>query len=753
MTTGFSAVDLRRMLSRLRDVMAGAGSVQERLDKTVALIAKGLKADVCSCYVMRAGEVLELFATFGLSQTAVHLTRLRVGEGLVGEIAAHANPVALADAWSHPQFVYRPETGEDFFRSLMGVPMLQAGRVIGVLVVQTREQRPFNDWEVETLETVAMVIAELIAASQVVNREELFQTEGNALIAPRLTGVTLVPGVGIGLAVMHKPHVRIGRIVSDDPAVEEQRLDKALATLRTEVDAMIDGAHGDTTLYGDILEVYRMFADDRGWISRIMEAIGSGLTAEAAVQKVHDDTRVRMQQVSDPILRERLQDLDDLANRLLNILAGGGMRVELPENAILVCRSIGPTELIDYDRRKLRGLVMEEGSPTMHAVVVAKALDIPVVAQVQGALQRIDALDVVVLDADAGQIIIRPSDEVVELTTAAVEARARRKAAYAERKDLPSVTLDGHTVGLYLNAGFLIDMQAITETNAAGIGLYRTEMPFLSLPTIPDVKTQQALYRQVVETAGERPVTFRTLDVGGDKIAASTFAMQEDNPAMGWRSIRLTLDRPSLLRQQLRALVSATEGATLRVMFPMIASVAEFATARDILNREVARHRQTGAQGPSEIKVGTMLEVPSLLWQLDELMRHVDFISVGSNDLMQFLYAVDRGNTRVASRYDTLSPPMLRVLDAIITKCDAAGVEASICGEIAGQPLEALALVALGFRNLSMSASGIGPVRGMIRSLRLEAARSYVKTLLAAEVSTVRENLRAFARDHAIALQ
>ncbi|NDH64329.1 MAG: hypothetical protein EBY18_22390 [Alphaproteobacteria bacterium] len=458
-----------------------------------------------------------------------------------------------------------------------------------------------------------------------------------------------------------------------------------------------------------------MFADDRGWISRIMEAIGSGLTAEAAVQKVHDDTRVRMQQVSDPVLRERLQDLDDLANRLLNILAGGGMRVELPENAILVCRSIGPTELIDYDRRKLRGLVMEEGSPTMHAVVVAKALDIPVVAQVQGALQRIDALDVVVLDADAGQIIIRPSDEVVELTTAAVEARARRKAAYAERKDLPSVTLDGHTVGLYLNAGFLIDMQAITETNAAGIGLYRTEMPFLSLPTIPDVKTQQALYRQVVEAAGERPVTFRTLDVGGDKIAASTFAMQEDNPAMGWRSIRLTLDRPSLLRQQ--------------------------------------RHRQSGAQGPSEIKVGTMLEVPSLLWQLDELMRHVDFISVGSNDLMQFLYAVDRGNTRVASRYDTLSPPMLRVLDAIITKCDAAGVEASICGEIAGQPLEALALVALGFRNLSMSASGIGPVRGMIRSLRLEAARSYVKTLLAAEVSTVRENLRAFARDHAIALQ
>ena len=257
--TTFSAADLRRMLSHLRDVMAGVGAVQERLDKTVTLIAQGLKADVCSCYVMRAGEVLELFATFGLSQTAVHMTRLRVGEGLVGEIAAHARPIALADAWSHPQFVYRPETGEDFFRSLMGVPMIQ----------------------------------------------------GNALLATRLTGASLNAGIGIGVAVMHKPHVRIGRLVSDDPIIEERRLQNALDALRREVDAMINDAHGDASLYGDILEVYRMFADDRGWISRISEAIGSGLTAEAAVQRAHDDTRARMQAMTDPVLRERLQDLDD----------------------------------------------------------------------------------------------------------------------------------------------------------------------------------------------------------------------------------------------------------------------------------------------------------------------------------------------------------------------------------------------------------------------------------------------------------
>ena len=443
MSGSFSAGDLRRMLSRLRDVMAGVGAVQGRLDKVVALIAQDLRADVCSCYVMRAGEVLELFATFGLSQKAVHLTRLRVGEGLVGEIAAHARPLALADAWSHPQFVYRPETGEDFFRSLMGVPMIQAGRVIGVLVVQTKEERPFNDWEVETLETVAMVIAELMAATQVVKREELFQSEGNALLHVRLAGAALHPGVGIGVAVMHKPHVRIGRLVSDDPVAEQHRLHNALNALRKEVDDLIDGSHGDAEAYGDILEVYRMFADDRGWISRISEVISSGLTAEAAVQKVHDDTRVRIMQVNDPILRERLQDLDDLANRLLSILSGGGMRAELPDNAILVCRSIGPTELLDYDRRKLKGLVMEEGSPTMHAAVVAKALDIPVLAQVQGALARIDAFDLIVLDANAEQIILRPSEEIIELYTAAVDARTKQKAMYAAIRDLPAVTKDG----------------------------------------------------------------------------------------------------------------------------------------------------------------------------------------------------------------------------------------------------------------------------------------------------------------------
>ncbi len=752
MSGTFSAGDLRRMLSRLRDVMAGVGAVQGRLDKVVALIAQDLRADVCSCYVMRAGEVLELFATFGLSQKAVHLTRLRVGEGLVGEIAAHARPLALADAWSHPQFVYRPETGEDFFRSLMGVPMIQAGRVIGVLVVQTKEERPFNDWEVETLETVAMVIAELMAATQVVKREELFQSEGNATLHVRLAGAVLHPGVGIGFAVMHKPHVRIGRLVGDDPVTEQYRLHTALNSLRKEVDALIDSSRDNEGDYGDILEVYRMFADDRGWISKISEVISSGLTAEAAVQKVHDDTRLRMMQVNDPIIRERIQDLDDLANRLLSILSGGDKRTELPDNAILICRSIGPTELLDYDRRKLKGLVMEEGSPTMHAAVVAKALDIPVLAQVSGALSRIDALDQIVLDANAGQVILRPSEEILELYTAAVETRTKQKAGYAAIRELPAVTKDGMKVSLNINAGFLLDMQGLAETNADGIGLYRTEMPFLAMPTLPDVAAQYALYKQVVNGAKGKPVTFRTLDVGGDKIAASSSNAPEDNPAMGWRSIRLTLDRPALLRQQLRAMIKATEGEYLRVMFPMIANVAEFDAARRIFKLEMDRHLRDGGRPPKTVKVGTMLEVPSLLWQLDALLKRADFISVGTNDLMQFMYASDRGNTKLANRYDTLSPAVLSVLHEVARKCTAANVEMSVCGEMAGNPLDALALLAIGCRNLSMSAAGVGPVRAVIRSATFKELEPFVLNLLTADDSSLRERFRAFARDRGIAV-
>lgn len=744
----------RRLLARLRDVMAGGGTAQDRLDKIVRAIAESLRAEVCSCYVMRAGEVLELFATEGLKQTAVHQTRLRVGEGLVGEVAAHGRSVALADAWSHPSFAYRPETGEELYHSFMGVPIIRGSRVIGVLVVQNREERGYSDLELETMETVTMVLAELMATAQVVSREELLPVNGIGVLPLRLEGIGLNSGVGIGTAVLHQPQVRVGRLVAEDPEAELERLTFALTSLRTELDTMIraDEVVGD---FHEILQTYRMFADDKGWVDKIADKVKSGLSAEKAVQSVHDDTRIRMQQVSDPYLRERLHDLEDLANRLLHHLVGDDGRAhirDLPDDTILVCRNLGPTELLDYDRSKLRGLVMEEGSRTMHAVIVARALNLPVVARIKDVFSIVENWDPLIIDGDHGQVFVRPADDVRDIFERSIETRKRQLELYASLHDEPTVSADGIPVCLMLNAGLLIDLPHLDETGAAGIGLYRTELPFMARPSLPDVAAQTILYGRILNAAEGRPVVFRTLDVGSDKVLPYWHGQPEENPAMGWRSIRISLDRPAILRDQLRALIRAASGRDLHIMFPMVSEVDELRQAKRLLERELLRHADHGGEPPSSVRVGTMLEVPALLWQLPALLREVDFISVGSNDLVQFLFANDRGNPRMAERYDTLSPAVLSVVDTLVTQCDAANVSLSVCGEMAGRPLEALALIALGVRTLSMVAAGIGPVKSMLLSSHIAEVRNYLKPLLSSPRRSLRPDLRSFAIDHKIRL-
>lgn len=744
----------RRLLARLRDVMAGGGTAEERLDKVVTLIAADMVAEVCSCYVMRAGEVLELFATEGLKKSAVHKTRLRVGEGLVGDIAAHARPLALADAQSHPMFAYRPETGEEIFHSLMGVPIIRGGRVIGVLVVQNRTMRHYTDEEIETLETVAMVLAELVASGELVNREELVAVDGNALLPLRIEGIKLNAGVGIGVAMLHQPRITIRRLVAEDPEAELERLRAALASIKNALDELFSRPEMRDGEHRDVLETYRMFTEDKGWLGKIGEAIRSGLTAEAAVQKVHDDMRARMSQITDPYLRERLHDFEDLANRLLQHLSGedAPQRGELPQDAILIARTMGPMDLFDYDPKRLRGLVLEEGSPTMHVAIVARALDIPVVGRAKEVLDKVEPLDPVIVDGDNGQVFVRPSDDIRDIFSDAITQREQRAAHYARLKDLPAVTRDGVAVKLMMNAGLLLDMSHLHDSGADGIGLYRTELPFMARSALPDVAAQTLLYRKILDQAAGKPVTFRSLDVGGDKVLPYWNPYEEDNPALGWRSIRITLDRPAVLRHQLRALLRAAVGRELRIMFPMIAEVAELVQAREILNLEIERERAAGRPLPDRIQVGTMLEVPALAFQMDALLPLVDFISIGSNDMTQFLYAVDRGNPRIAERYDALAPAMLTFIRYVAGKCEAAGVPLSVCGEMAGRPLEAMALIACGVRILSVASPSIGPVKTMVRTLSVPPLREYLDGLLKSPDRSLRDKLKSFAIDHGVVL-
>jgi len=740
------------LLKRLRDTMARAGSVEDTLSEVVRLVANEMVAEVCSIYLLRAGEVLELFATQGLNPDAVHRTRLRVGEGLVGDIAAHGRPLALDDAQAHPQFAYRPETGEEIYHSLAGVPILRAGRVLGVLVVQNRTRRQYDEEEIETLQTIAMVLAELIAAGHIVSPNEMQQVDGLGLLPLRIDGVQLTPGVAIGRAVLHEPRIVISRVVAENVELEQERFEEALHGVRADVDRMLEAHDMQSGEQREILETFRMFVDDRGWMERVREAVTSGLTAEAGVQRAFDDVRTRLGQSTDPYIRERLSDLQDLCNRLLLRLTGrvAADPSSLPDDMIVVARDMGPAELLDYDRTRLRGVVLEEGSALSHVAIVARALDIPVVGRAPDVLSRVEAGDSIVVDGDNAQVLVRPAEDVLQTVHAAIDARVERRRKYAALRGLPSATRDQARISLHMNAGLLIDMQHLDDTGADGVGLYRTEIPFMVRSEFPDVDAQAWLYGRVLDLADGRPVTFRTLDVGGDKVLPYVGAFGDDNPAMGWRAIRIGLDRPAMLRRQLRALIQAANGRPLSVMFPMIAEVGELLAARQLLDLELDRARRRGQAMPERLRVGVMFEVPALAWQLDSLLPQVDFISVGTNDLLQFLYAADRGNSRVAGRYDSLSPALLRLLHFVVEKVRPAGVDLAVCGEMAGRPVEALALLAVGVRSLSMSPGSIGPVKAMIRSLDLAEATGFMGSALSQPDRPMRETLRLFAADHAI---
>jgi phosphotransferase system, enzyme I, PtsP len=746
----------RQLLARIRDVMAGDEDPQTRLSRIVGIIAEDMGAEVCSIYVRRAGEVLELFATRGLRESAIHVTRLRYGEGLIGEIAATGRPLALADAQHHPSFVYRPETGEEIYQSFMGVPILGGRRALGVLAIQNVDRRRYTDEEIEVLQTVAMVLAELVASGELVNRQELSPTEGIAVTPLRLEGVGLNGGLGLGLAVLHHRRITVRNFVADNIAAEHERLRAAVVDMHGSLDGLLDDPNAPLERdYRDVVETYRMIAADAGWLGRIGDAINTGLTAEAAVQKVSNEIRARMSQIADPYIRERVYDLEDLANRLLQHLLGpDGSGPDLPAGSdiVLVARSMGPSDLLNYERGRLRGLVLEEGTSTSHVCIVARALDIPVVGQARDALIRIENGDYVIVDADHAQVFVRPKDHLRQAFSASLEMRNKKKASYAADRDVQAITRDGIAITISMNAGLLVDLPHLAEFGADGIGLYRTEVPFLVRANLPDVNTQQTLYRRVLDYADGKPVIFRTLDIGGDKVLPYWENVVEENPAMGWRALRVAEDHPAILRQQLRAMIRAAEGGELAVMFPMVAQVEEFAFARNLLDRELKREHSRGAEVPKSVRVGAMLEVPSLVLQLDSLLEQVDFLSVGTNDLMQFLFAADRGSTRVANRYDVLSPAFLRLLADIVRHCRSAGVPLSLCGEMAAEPLEAMALIGVGYRALSLPPFAVGPIKTMIRSVTVSTLEDYIAALSASAEPSVRGKLHAFARDHAVIL-
>jgi phosphotransferase system enzyme I (PtsP) len=744
----------RLLLRRLREIMAEKASAQTRLNKLVTVIATNMVAEVCSIYLRRAGKWLELFATEGLNPAAVHRTRMREGEGLVGLVAETAEPVNLSDAPSDPHFSYRPETGEDPYRSFLGVPIVRGGQVFGVLTVQNRAPVLYAEEEVEALQTVAMVLAEVVAQGGLFNVAELDEPELRADRPLKYLGEGLSEGVAVGRVVLHEPRVKVERMIADNAQDELRRLEDAIAQLRESVDDMLDSSELDLTGEGrEVIEAYRLFAYDQGWRQRMRDAVRTGLTAEAAVERVQDETRLRVQRLGDPIMRERAHDLDDLARRLLRHLTGEGGVTELPREAVIVGRAMGPAELLDYSRERLFALVLEEAAATSHVAIVARSMGIPLVSGAQGIADSARAGDQIAVDGETGEVHLRPQQEIVAAFDAKRTLREHRVARFAAIRDLPAVTKDGVHIKLMMNAGLLLDMPHLLESGADGVGLFRTELQFMIGETMPRLSDQISFYKEIIDVAGDKPVIFRTLDLGGDKVLPYARWEREENPALGWRAIRIALDRPALLRYQVRALLTAAAGRTLRILLPMISDVSEFNAARALVDREIERARLLSQPQPRHVQVGAMLEVPALAFMLPQIMRSADFVSIGSNDLLSLAFAVDRTNPRVARRYDNLNPAALTLIRQIVRSAAEASGDVSLCGEMAGRTLDAMALIGLGLRTLSMHPANIGPVKMMIRSVNLVDVSQFVDKLCGRTDHSLRTRLAAFAAERGIVLK
>ena len=497
-----------------------------------------------------------------------------------------------------------------------------------------------------------------------------------------------------------------------------------------------------------MLKSYRMFAYSKGWLSRLDASIDSGLTAELAVEKEQSAMRARMERVPDPYLRERLNDLDDLSNRLLRLLTGQGRPStdDLPsEGAVLVGKNIGPAELLEYGK-KLRAIVLEEGSIGSHAALIARAWGIPMLVHAQNITREALMGDPILVDGDRSVVHLRPNADVAKAFRDKLAMLAQAQEKYRSIRDEPAQSKDGVRVEMMMNAGLMVDLPSLQSSGAQGVGLFRTELQFLMRNAVPRRDELAKIYGRVVDSAHGLPVTFRTLDIGSDKVASYMNPTDEPNPAMGWRAIRLGLDMQGVMKMQLQALLRGAQGRPIKIMFPFIAQFNEFRDARALLDQVVEGEARLGHKVPSDLKVGAMLETPSLAFAPDQFFEQCDFICIGGNDLKQFFYAADRENERVRRRYDTLNVSFLAFLRQIVDRCNALETPVSFCGEDAGRPLEALCFVAMGLRALSMRPASIGPVKSILRSADIGQCRAVLDQSLKSGVQSVRDDITAYVQ-------
>jgi len=757
-------------LSVLEDIgaiISSSHDLQASLEAIVKVVAERMDTEVCSLYIYDPRtRKATLWATEGLNKASIGKVKMGVEEGLTGLVLERLEPVMVVDALAHPRYKYFPETNEERYHSFLGVPVIERKEALGVLVAQTLRRRRFGGDELRLMKAIAAQVAGIIvqlrlsqsleskekerneyrermidAIGKLREYEERRDAEGGEEKPEerprslRLPGVAAAPGFGIGPAHVLRPLVsfdRVGEMRCEDPAAERQRFQNARTKSIGEIEDMKSRMSDrmpevDSSLF----ETHRMMLEDKSFTEKIHAFIEDGFAAETALQFTVDEYVGAFARMTDRYLRERSTDVRDIGQRLLrNLLGVEDAERELPPGGILVADELTLSDLAAIAPERLAGIVLATGGATSHATILAKSFEIPTVVGVDALLESVHEGDSLIVDGNAGVVYLRPPKDVM----AEYERLDREYRAFNREleglHDVPAVTPDGHRVTLDANIGLMGDLTFAERHGAEGVGLYRTEFPFLTYRDFPDEEEQVRLYRRVIETLGEKHVTVRTLDLGADKYPTYLRMAKEENPFLGWRSIRISLELPDLFKVQLRAILRAGVYGDVRMLLPMISSLDEVRRAKELMDEARRELDEEGVAFESKMPIGIMIEVPSAVMQAEELVREVDFLSLGTNDLIQYLLAVDRNNRKVAALYEPLHPAVLRAIATTARAAKKAGKPLSICGEMAADPVCALVLVGLGIDQLSMGSFYIPSIKRLIRSVEYTTAREMARKVL-----------------------
>lgn len=742
------------MLEKLRKIVQDVDSAPNftaALDTMVTSVRDTMGTEVCSVYLVddKTGRYV-LMATEGLNPESIGVVSLAANEGLVGLCGAREEPINLDNAAAHPKYHYLPETGEEKYNSFLGVPIMHRRKVLGVLVVQQRDKRKFDESEEAFLVTLSAQLSGVVAHAKAVGAFETMRAPPRANATRMFHGIAGATGIVLGRAIVMYPPADIDSVpdrVAEDVEGEIEQLHNAIEAVRADMRALEQKMAGSLMSEERALfDAYLRMLDDDALLVELEDRIHAGNWAQGALREVIEAHMQAFAAMEDPYLRERMTDVRDLGLRILAHLQkqdDAGMR-EFPEHSILIGEEITTAMLVETPLEKIGGIVTVAGAANSHMAIVARALGIPTVLGVSDLpVTQLDDTEMIV-DAYQGKVYVQPSRQLRSRYKDIIKEEQQLVAGLDAYRDRPAKTPDGHRIALYVNTGLMADVARAKDRGAEGVGLYRSEIPFMLREHFPGEEEQRTIYRQQLEAFAPRPVTMRTLDIGGDK-DLPYFPIKEDNPALGWRGIRITLDHPEIFMVQIRAMLKAAIGLdNLQILLPMISSVFEVEEALHLIHRAMMEVQEEEGVPITMPRIGVMVEVPAAVFQISDMVQLVDFVSVGSNDLTQYMLAVDRNNARVADIYTSYHPSVLRALQVVVNEVHKAGKPVGICGEMAGDPGTAMLLMAMGFDSLSMSASNLLKIRKTICNVPRDQAQALLEQVMQVDNAAVIRSLVEF---------